>query len=299
MSDPMSHPAADEALEWVTGEGSPESRAAFEKRMAKDAELAELVGDLSDGAAILAMSCPQVAAPEGGRGRLLDRIERLETEVTEPTAEVGELEPIVEESAQTKPLRALPDPTDETAPLSNSPENYRDSRIRGRLALREMLGWAAALVFAIGCAWLWQRNASTGKRLAEADDRIVKLNGDLIEARRSQDLARFEIDALKATIDDFREGIALVVWDAEKQEGVLKLEKMPPIPVDKDYQLWVVDPSHQSPVNAGVVRVDEQGFARVSFKPAAAIAQADKFAISVEQRGGVPQNEGPIVLLSP
>ena len=78
---------------------------------------------------------------------------------------------------------------------------------------------------------------------------------------------------------------------------------MPPVDSNKDYQLWVVDPSKKAPVNAGVVRVDPKGFAKVQFKPNLEIQQADKFALSVEKKvddpAGVSVGAGPIVLLSP
>jgi len=60
-----------------------------------------------------------------------------------------------------------------------------------------------------------------------------------------------------------------------------------------------VDPSKKTPVNAGVVRVDAQGFTKVGFKPTLDIQQADKFALSAEKKGGVAENEGPIILLGP
>jgi anti-sigma-K factor RskA len=107
-----------------------------------------------------------------------------------------------------------------------------------------------------------------------------------------------QIATLQATIDDYKQGVAVVVWNAEKQQGILKLEKMPVIPANKDFQLWVLDPAQKSPVSSGTVRVDDKGFAKVEFKPTIGITQADKFAISVEKKGGVAAPEGPIVLLS-
>jgi hypothetical protein len=120
---------------------------------------------------------------------------------------------------------------------------------------------------------------------------------------KSRDLDKMQIATLKSTIADYKQGVAVVVWDSAKQEGILKLEKMPPVQANKDYQLWVVDPSRKTPVNAGVVRLDPKGFAKVQFKPSMDVQQADKFALSVEKKvqnpAGVPENAGQIVLLSP
>ena len=56
------------------------------------------------------------------------------------------------------------------------------------------------------------------------------------------------------------------------------------------------DPS-SVPALAGLVPVNAEGIARVSFAPDHPISKADKFAISVEPAGGVPKATGPIVLL--
>ncbi|MCB1085785.1 MAG: anti-sigma factor [Verrucomicrobiae bacterium] len=257
------HPRADEALDWALGLGSPDERLSFEREMEGDPALVALVEALMEGAAVLAMSVDQVAPSPELRSKVLTRIGAMER----PAADV-----------------AIPFP----APETRKGEGSR---------FREVMAWAAAAVFAMGCVWFWKVSETTGRRLAAANQQIGTLERDLAEAARGLDLSRIEVASLKSTIEEYREGVALVLWDAEKQEGVLKLEKMPRIPTEKDYQLWVVDPAQPNPVDAGVVRLDENGFARVRFKPSAAVT-ADKFAISVEQQGGVPVAQGPIVLVS-
>ena len=247
----------------------PRERAEFETSVAADPELRELVEALSEGAAVLAMSVAPSSPPEHLKERLMGR------------------------------LGASDDPVDPARSGADSASLPLPARRAHRVPRREWLAWAAALAFAVGCGWFWQQEQDSRDRLARAEDRIGVLGSELEQARASRDLARFEVETLKATIEEYQEGVALVVWDEAEQEGVLKLEKMPPIPTDKDYQLWVVDPDHPKPVDAGVVRVDEDGFARVQFRPRETIARAEKFAISVERRGGVRENEGPIVLLSP
>jgi anti-sigma-K factor RskA len=136
-------------------------------------------------------------------------------------------------------------------------------------------------------------------RIAQLEARTLELDRQVHASQNAELLANMEIGTLRATLDEYRQGVAVVVWDESKQEGVLKLEKMPPLSAEKDYQLWVVDPSPANPVNAGVVRVNDTGFARVQFKPDALIQKAEKFALSVEKHGGVSVGEGPIVFLSP
>lgn len=122
---------------------------------------------------------------------------------------------------------------------------------------------------------------------------------ELAKLTKDNDIAKVQIAMLQSTVKDYKQGVAVVVWNSAKQEGILKLEKMPPVETGKDYQLWVVDPSKKTPVNAGVIKVDDQGFAKVDFKPTLEIETANNFAISVEKEGGVAENAGPIILLSP
>jgi anti-sigma-K factor RskA len=139
------------------------------------------------------------------------------------------------------------------------------------------------------------------KVLADARSKSDQLNGELTGLKQAHAVARMEIASLRATVRRFDEGIALIVWDAEKQEGKLKLEKMPPVQANKDYQLWVIDRKNPTPVSAGVVKVDSRGVASVSFKPVEPVSGAPKFAISIEAFGGVPKKsaDGPIVFSGP
>jgi anti-sigma-K factor RskA len=52
-------------------------------------------------------------------------------------------------------------------------------------------------------------------------------------------------------------------------------------------------------VNAGVVKVSADGTTSITFKPSEHIAQALKFAISLETQGGVADKpEGPVIFAS-
>jgi anti-sigma-K factor RskA len=88
----------------------------------------------------------------------------------------------------------------------------------------------------------------------------------------------------------------VVVWDKNRKNGVLQLDKLPPPAPGKDYQLWVIDPKIPQPVSAGILAVPNDGLIRTSFHPATPIESAGAFAISVEKAGGAPKPEGQIIL---
>ena len=182
-------------------------------------------------------------------------------------------------------------------------------------------GWAAAAVLGASAAWLWtdrEKAATTSQTaIAEVQAQAQKLEQELEQERSSYETkvaqfmseisalknrdarAQMQIATLQSSVDAYKQGVAVVVWDSETHQGVLKLEKMPPVEAGKDYQLWVVDPKNPVPVDAGIVRVDSKGFAKVDFKPLNDVSEAAKFALSVEKEGGVPKGEGPIVLIGP
>lgn len=135
--------------------------------------------------------------------------------------------------------------------------------------------------------------------LSASQTSLTQLTSELQALQERNNLAQMQIAMLQSTVSEFQNGVAVVVWDSEKEQGILKLEKMPPIAADKDYQLWVVDPAKPKTVDAGIVRVDSKGFARVEFKPVVDVSEAAKFAVSIERKGGVPENEGPVILVGP
>lgn len=152
------------------------------------------------------------------------------------------------------------------------------------------LPWAVAAGFAITSVALWtERTQLQNELVAVRDEALVLRNRD--------EFAQMKIATLTAQNEAYAKGSAVVVWDAEKQRGVIKLSNIPRAAAGKDYQLWVLDPKYPQPVSAGVVPVGEDGLTRVTFTPERAVRSADKFAISIEREGGAPAPAGPIILL--
>ena len=121
----------------------------------------------------------------------------------------------------------------------------------------------------------------------------------LAELQARYDLANFKVSRLASLLGNSPEAAAIAVWNPLTQEGVLTVEKLPALASNQDYQLWVIDPQYVNPVDGGVFTVDAAtGVGRLQFRPKQPVAQATKFAISREKKGGVPKAEGPIVLLS-
>lgn len=188
------------------------------------------------------------------------------------------------------------------------------------------VAWAAAAAVALTALGTWTRNrqldqrvtalinsetaaqgevAKAGaaqreleKKLAEAKTHAETLKAEIEKIHQGFALARMEVAMLKSSSKRYEYGEVLVVWNQEKQEGMIELKNMPPPQPNKDYQLWIICKQQRAPVDAGVIKVNAQGVGRVTFKPAKPIAELAKFAISVEKEGGAPEVTGQIVLAS-
>lgn len=137
--------------------------------------------------------------------------------------------------------------------------------------------------------------AALRTQLADANTEI----GELREKLQAQgDLAQFKIATLASLAGNSPEALAVAVWNPTTQEGLLRVDKLPALATDQDYQLWVIDPAYPIPVDGGVFTVDpETGHAQIAFRPNKRVTNATKFAVSLERKGGVPKAEGPILLL--
>ncbi|HVW20177.1 MAG TPA: anti-sigma factor [Opitutaceae bacterium] len=162
-----------------------------------------------------------------------------------------------------------------------------------------------------------QSLAEAGRRLADSQREVGQMRGATEQLRQQvedasrqvavldrklkseTDLAKYKIMALVSMLKNSPEAMAVAVWNPMEQQGMLKVTKLPMPAEGKDYQLWVFDPHYSAPVNAGVFQLDPAtGEAHVKFKADEKVMTPAKFAVSLEQKGGMPSPHGPVVLLS-
>lgn len=192
--------------------------------------------------------------------------------------------------------------------------------IRGTAALAPVVprnwaawsGWAIAACLAVGCIWLnHDRSEARAGRLqaqsdltdaqqglAQAQAEVARTHHELVASQQRDALARVQIATLSSKLAQAQNASAVVVWDEDRQRGILKVTRMPKPASGKDYELWVIDPQYPQPVSAGVFQVEKPELTRVSFQAARPIGAAQKFAVSLEAKGGVPEVKGPIVMIS-
>jgi anti-sigma-K factor RskA len=138
-------------------------------------------------------------------------------------------------------------------------------------------------------------SAEIGRQLGDARQQVAQLTNEL----KSQGaLADLTITALASMLKNSPQALAVAVWDPGKQEGVLKIQNLPPLGANEDYQFWIVDPQYPNPVDGGVFRVDPAtGTLKFAFKPKQPVTAVNAFAVTRERKGGVVKAQGPFVLL--
>lgn len=151
--------------------------------------------------------------------------------------------------------------------------------------------WAAAATLAVCCGLLAAREGHLRAEVAGMR------SGARLNAAPDA-LAQISFCSLNPLPAEKAQPQASVAWDRSRRLGAVRLEHLEPPAAGKDYQLWVVEEGKAKPVSAGVVHVNPEGTGRAIFKPVGAGAgNAQAFALSLEDAGGVPEGKGPIVLM--
>ncbi|SMO77462.1 anti-sigma factor [Fodinibius sediminis] len=135
--------------------------------------------------------------------------------------------------------------------------------------------------------------------IADQEVKITELEDEL--QRKEEMLAILEsrdVDmVLMSGLEINPNGFGKVIWDTENQQALLQVSNLPPIPTDKDYQLWLI--RNNEPVSAGVFAVNDSSdtFFKIEEMVQADSQSANAFAITMEPKGGMPQPTGDMYLL--
>lgn len=260
----ISEAQQEQATLYALGLLDADEATAFEAELTGSGELHDLVWELRDTAASLAKINGEepVAPPVALKARVMSRI----------AAEVR--------LADAPPVAGVVPP-----------------RVEAGKIVRPRFGWVPWTIAAglLGCSVLLTLDrASLRNEVAEA--RRVALQPLPTPGDALAQVAFCELEPLPNAPIKPR---AAVLWDPARHEGVLRITQLAPPDSGKDYQLWAVEAARKETVNAGLVHVDADGHAEVKFKPDP-IPGDNKvlaLAISLEQKGGSPTNQGPVLFL--
>ena len=86
-----------------------------------------------------------------------------------------------------------------------------------------------------------------------------------------------------------------ILWNARERKALFYAANLPAIPPGKTYQLWII--AANKPFDAGIFSVDQNGNAFLRVESLSEADKAQKFAVTLEPAGGVPQPTGEMHLL--
>ncbi len=136
--------------------------------------------------------------------------------------------------------------------------------------------------------------------LSSQQKRFAELREDL--ARKEEILKVLQSPKIDVVIMNGLEisptGYGKIIWDPDRKAAILQISNLPPVPKDKDYQLWVI--KGQKPVSAGVFSLTDP--VKETFFKIDQLVEPNKkaisaFAVTLEPKGGVPQPTGKMYLL--
>ncbi|MDL2716477.1 MAG: anti-sigma factor [Acidobacteriota bacterium] len=173
---------------------------------------------------------------------------------------------------------------------------------RGLMTMVWALGVAASFMLAMAFAALWY---ATRTDLGATRVNVTQLEGLLHEKtrdleERNRELAwlkdpRVQVALLKG-LEENPTAKAKLLWNPGTKQGILWVSGLPPLPLEKSYELWAF--VGDQPVPAGTFDARSDATTVIPISKQENLGEAPmKFAVSVEPKGGVSSPTGAIVLV--
>jgi anti-sigma-K factor RskA len=167
--------------------------------------------------------------------------------------------------------------------------------------------------------WLpWACAVAAGLALTVSLTRVSRLNRGLVEQQEKLNQQLQQLKTLQRLLSDEKEvtqfiakpGVRVtplagtdrspqaagqILWSAQEKKALFYASKLPSPPEGKTYQLWII--ANNKPIDAGIFPVDPQGNGFLKVPLLAEADKAQKFAVTLEPAGGVPQPTGAMHLL--
>ena len=174
---------------------------------------------------------------------------------------------------------------------------------RGTKILRNQLPWglaiAAALLLVVSIGVIFHLNREYARQNAWLQQELGQVEHLQAELKHEQAFADFlRTPELRATrlsgTPKNPAASGIVFWNPREARVYFFASHLPIPPAGKTYQLWLIT---DKPISAGVFEVDAIGVAEMQTPALGEMPKAQKFAVTLETAGGVPQPTGEMHLL--
>jgi anti-sigma-K factor RskA len=169
---------------------------------------------------------------------------------------------------------------------------------------RSWLPWACALAAGLALVIsLWnlsnlkQELSSQQGQLSRQNDQIQQLQDQLEKERTiTAFLSNPEVRVtMLAGTEKSPRSSGKIIWDPKEKRALFYAAHLPAAPPGKTYQLWII--AQNKPFDAGVFSVDQTGNGFLKIDLLSEADKAQKFAVTLEPAGGMPQPTGDMHLL--
>ncbi len=224
-----------------------------------------------------------VSPPDFLRDSVLDKIENDKT----PPQSNTEQKPKQPESVE-KPIDSAPEISAQITDSQTVTENF-DSEVlpTNRFGfLGKLLPWVVAAGLAGGVFYFYQKNIKAEtelKKCKKNQEEMINTQKLIIAMQQKMDVItnpktrQIELKGLAAA----PKARATVYWNPEREATYLAIQNLPPLPPDKQYQLWGI--VNKNPVDAGIFDLD-----LANVQPMKAFDTVNAFAVTIEPLGGSP-----------
>ena len=172
---------------------------------------------------------------------------------------------------------------------------------RGLATMFWALGVAASFMLAAAFGALWYATradlAATRENVARLETMVKERDHQI--STTSQEVSwlkdpRVQVALLKG-LEGNPAARAKLLWNPGTKQGILWVSGLPPLPLEKSYELWAF--VGDQPVPAGTFDAKSDAPTVIPISKQESLGEAPvKFAVSVEPKGGVPAPTGAIVL---
>jgi anti-sigma-K factor RskA len=169
---------------------------------------------------------------------------------------------------------------------------------------RGWLPWACAVAAGIALTVSLTRVSSLNRGLAEQQERLNQQLEQLKVFQRllsdEKEVTQFiakpgaRITALAGT-DKSPQAAGKILWNVQEKKAFFYASNLAVPPEGKTYQLWMI--AGNKPIDAGIFSVGPDGNGFLKVPSLSEADKAQKFAVTLEPAGGVPQPTGDMHLL--
>ena len=293
------HPASEDLVLSAMQLFSAEQIESIDRHVTQCRACREELGHIHGDLAALALTAGPATPNTAARDRLLAQVAR-ETKVTvAPTAKTA-----APAASRLAPAPA-PVPAPAPRPLADFGRGKGSTLISEPavvtplwLSLPSWSGWAAAAVFLIATAFLFNSRQTLKESFTTQSNEMQRLNARAAGSHQLMD-ALTDPQAMRATLTPrtrMRGPVGGVTYSPKKGALVFLASNLDPIQTYKTYELWVMPADGSAPIPAGTFHPDEHGNANVIMPNLPAGVAAKAFHVTIEDAGGSDKPTMPIIM---